>query len=76
MTITTNIAPPEPLIPEKQVERDFGLTDQHLRYCRLKGDHPPYYKRGRRYFYRHSEVDAWLHKSRIAAPATAAGGTL
>lgn len=74
MTITTVKVPAEPLIAEKQIERDFGLAADHLRHARRAGDHPTYTKRGRRYFYRVSAVEAWLAKTTVATPATAAGG--
>ena len=76
MPIAMTMVPVEPLIPEKQIEREHNLPFDHLRYCRRSDDPPPFIKRRSRYYYRRSDFLAWLNKGLPAAAAPAAGGAL
>ncbi|MDY6950240.1 MAG: helix-turn-helix domain-containing protein [Thermodesulfobacteriota bacterium] len=55
----------EIVTPERLPEYFPGLKPKTLANLRSKGEGPPYYKRGRRIFYRLADVQAWITERQV-----------
>jgi hypothetical protein len=63
---------PEDLVPDEVIARELHQTKQTLASWRCNGKGPPFFKVGRKIFYRRSDVRIWL-ATKLREPTAAHG---
>lgn len=53
------------LLTVQQVSEAYGIAKSTLAKMRLNGDGPVFVKLGRRVFYRHDDLNAWVFENRF-----------
>lgn len=59
-TVTRQAPKPKEILDEKQAAEYVGQKPGTLRQWRTLGRGPAYHKKGRRVFYKKSDLDAWI----------------
>lgn len=65
LAVTRQETKPREILDEKQAAEHVGQKPGTLRQWRILAKGPAYHKKGRRVFYKKSDLDAWMAAGRI-----------